>query len=58
LTLTVGIATWIFSTILMQARLGALLGFFILFNAIGTLIVLPSMIMSVNPKFLYRKEVK
>jgi predicted RND superfamily exporter protein len=42
----------------MQARLGALLGFFILFNAIGTLIVLPSMIMSVNPKFLYRKEVK
>jgi len=52
LTLTVGIATWMFSTILMQARLGALLGFFILFNAIGTLIVLPSMIMTVKPKFL------
>jgi len=52
LTLTIGIATWMFSSILMQARLGALLGFFIFFNAIGTLIVLPSMIMTVKPKFL------
>jgi predicted RND superfamily exporter protein len=52
LTLTIGIATWMFSPILMQARLGALLGFFILFNAIGTLMVLPSMIMTVQPKFL------
>ena len=52
LSLTIGIATWMFSPILMQARLGALLGFFIFFNAIGTLIVLPSMIMTVRPKFL------
>ena len=52
LTLTLGVATWMFSSILMQARLGALLGFFIFFNAIGTLIVLPSMIMTVKPKFL------
>lgn len=54
LTLTVGIATWMFSAILMQVRLGALLGFFIFFNAIGTLVVLPSMIMTVKPKFLLR----
>jgi hypothetical protein len=54
LTLTIGIATWMFSSILMQARLGALLGFFIFFNAIGTLIVLPSMIMTVKPNFLMR----
>jgi predicted RND superfamily exporter protein len=52
LSLTIGIATWMFSSILMQARLGALLGFFIIFNAVGTLIVLPSMIMTVRPKFL------
>ena len=52
LTLTIGIATWMFSNILMQARLGALLGFFIFFNAVGTLIALPSMIMTVKPKFL------
>ncbi len=52
LTLTIGITTWVFSPILMQARLGALLGFFILFNALGTLVVLPSMIMTVKPKFL------
>ncbi|MFH1354658.1 MAG: MMPL family transporter [Candidatus Omnitrophota bacterium] len=52
LTLTIGIGTWMFSPILMQARLGALLGFFIFFNAVGTLIVLPSMIMTVKPKFL------
>ncbi|MDP3142594.1 MAG: MMPL family transporter [Candidatus Omnitrophota bacterium] len=52
LTLAVGIATWMFSSILMQVRLGALLGFFIFFNAIGTLVVLPSMIMTVKPKFL------
>lgn len=54
LTLTIGIATWMFSNILMQARLGALLGFFIFFNAVGTLIVLPSMIMTVKPNFLMR----
>jgi len=54
LTLAVGIATWMFSTILMQVRLGALLGFFIFFNAIGTLIVLPSMMMTVKPRFLMR----
>ncbi|MCM8763226.1 MAG: MMPL family transporter [Candidatus Omnitrophica bacterium] len=52
LSLSVGIAAWMLSPILMQARLGALLGFFIFFNVIGTLIVLPSMIMTVNPQFL------
>ncbi len=54
LTLTIGIATWMLSPILMQARLGALLAFFIFFNAIGTLIVSPSMIMTIKPKFLMR----
>jgi hypothetical protein len=51
LSLTIGIATWMFSPILMQARLGALLSFLILFNVIGTLVVLPSMIMLIKPKF-------
>lgn len=55
MTLTVGIATWMLSSILMQVRLGALLGFFIFFNVIGTLIILPSMIMTVKPKFLMDK---
>jgi len=54
LSLTIGIATWIFSPILMQARLGALLGFLIAFNVIGTLIVLPSIIMALKPKFFMR----
>jgi hypothetical protein len=54
MSLTIGIATWMLSPILMQVRLGALLGFFIFFNAIGTLVVLPSMIMTVRPKFLNR----
>lgn len=54
IALTIGIATWMFSGILMQVRLGALLSFFILFNLIGTLVILPSMIMTVNPKFLRR----
>ncbi|MDD5005031.1 MAG: MMPL family transporter [Candidatus Omnitrophica bacterium] len=54
LTLTIGIATWMFSDILMQAKLGALLAFFIFFNAIGTLVVIPSMIMTVKPKFLMK----
>lgn len=52
IALTVGIATWMLSGILMQVRLGLLLSSFILFNVIGTLLVLPSMIMTVNPKFL------
>ena len=51
LSLTIGIATWIFSPILMQARLGMLLSFLILFNVIGTLIVLPSMVMIIKPRF-------
>jgi len=38
----------------MQARLGALLGFLIAFNVIGTLIVLPSIIMTLNPKIFRR----
>lgn len=50
LSLTIGIATWMFSPILMQARLGVLLSFLILFNVIGTLVVLPSMIMIIKPK--------
>jgi predicted RND superfamily exporter protein len=54
LSLTIGIAAWMLSPILMQARLGALLGFFIFFNVIGTLAVLPSMIMTVKPKFLMK----
>ncbi|MFH1457784.1 MAG: MMPL family transporter [Candidatus Omnitrophota bacterium] len=54
LSLAIGIATWMFSPILMQARLGALLSFLILFNAIGTLIVLPSMLMTLKPKLLRR----
>jgi len=54
LSLTIGIATWMFSPILLQARLGALLSFLILFNVIGTLIVLPSMIMIIKPDFFKR----
>lgn len=54
LSLAIGVATWMFSPILMQARLGALLSFLILFNAIGTLIVLPSMLMTLKPKLLKR----
>jgi len=54
LSLAIGIAAWVFSPILMQARLGALLSFLIFFNVIGTLLVLPSMIMTLKPKFLMR----
>jgi hypothetical protein len=54
LSLTIGIAVWMLSPILMQVRLGALLSFLIFFNVIGTLIVLPSMIMTINPKSLKR----
>jgi predicted RND superfamily exporter protein len=54
LSLTIGILAWMLSPILMQVRLGALLGFLILFNVLGTLVVLPSMIMLLKPKFLNR----
>ncbi|MCM8799944.1 MAG: MMPL family transporter [Candidatus Omnitrophica bacterium] len=59
LSLTLGIASWILSPILMQARLGVFLSFLILFNVLGTLVVLPSMMMVlVKPNFLKRyKEV-
>jgi hypothetical protein len=54
LSLTIGILAWVFSPILMQARLGMLLGFLIFFNVVGTLMVLPSMIMMLKPKYLRR----
>jgi predicted RND superfamily exporter protein len=54
LSLTIGIAAWICSPILMQARLGMLLSFLIFFNVIGTLLVLPSMMMTLKPKVLRR----
>lgn len=54
LSLTIGIAVWMLSPILMQVRLGALLSFLIFFNVIGTLMVLPSMIMTIKPKFFMR----
>lgn len=54
LSLTIGIAVWMLSPILMQVRLGALLSFLIFFNVIGTLVVLPSMVMTLSPKFLKR----
>jgi len=52
LTIVVGVALWIFSSIKFQAEMGLLLLFATLFHLILTLIVLPSIINIIKPKFI------
>jgi predicted RND superfamily exporter protein len=53
-TLTVGLMLWIFSALKFQAYMGVLLAILLLLNMLGALLLLPSMIAILKPKFLDR----
>jgi predicted RND superfamily exporter protein len=54
-TLTVGLMLWVFSALKFQAYMGVLLAVLLLLNMFGALLLLPSMIAILKPKFLSRK---
>ena len=56
-TLTVGLMLWIFSALKFQAYMGVLLAVLLLLNMLGALLLLPSMIAIINPKFLNKRNV-
>jgi predicted RND superfamily exporter protein len=55
-TLTVGLMLWIFSALKFQAYMGVLLAILLLLNMLGALLLLPSMIAIIKPKFLNRSK--
>ena len=53
-TLTVGLISWVFSPLKFQAEMGVLFALVLFFNMLGALLLVPSMIALVKPKFLSR----
>ncbi len=51
-TLTVGLMLWVFSALKFQAYMGILLAILLLLNMFGALLLLPSMIAIIKPKFI------
>jgi predicted RND superfamily exporter protein len=50
-TLTVGLVFWLFSPLKFQAEMGALLALLLFFNMLGALLLVPSIIAILKPKF-------
>jgi hypothetical protein len=55
-TLTMGLLLWLFSPLKFQAYMGVLLAILLLLNMLGALLLLPSMIAIIKPKFLNREK--
>ena len=51
-TVALGVFSWVFSNIRLQARLGVILGALLLLNMLGALILLPALISIFKPKFI------
>jgi len=54
--LTIGVWSWMFSNLKLQAKLGGALGGLLLFNMLAALIVLPVFVLLVKPGFLKEKR--
>jgi predicted RND superfamily exporter protein len=50
-TLTIGLGMWIFSPLKFQAEMGILLAILLLLNMLGSLLLIPSMLCLLPPKF-------
>jgi predicted RND superfamily exporter protein len=55
-TLTVGLMLWVFSALKFQAYMGVLLAILLLLNMMGALLLLPSMIAILKPRFVMEKK--
>jgi hypothetical protein len=51
-----GVFSWLFSSIKLQAKLGAALGSLLLVNMIAALVLLPIFIGLIKPNFIFRKK--
>ena len=52
-----GVFSWLFSSIKLQAKLGGALGALLLINMMSALILLPIFIELIKPKFIFRKKI-
>jgi len=55
-TLTVGLMLWVFSALKFQAYMGILLAILLMLNMLGALLLLPSMIAIIKPKFIEKAK--
>jgi uncharacterized protein len=53
-TLTIGIAFWFTSKMMFQALMGLLLAIILIFNMLGALFIVPSLLLVFKPKFITR----
>ena len=51
-TLTLGLLVWLFSSLRFQAEMGALLAILLLLNMLGALLLVPSLVLIMKPKFI------
>ena len=51
-TLTTGLVMWLFSPLKFQAEMGALFALLLFLNMLGAILLVPSMIAIIKPKFL------
>jgi len=54
-TVALGVFSWVFSNIRLQARLGVILGSLLILNMFGALILLPALISIFKPKFIFKR---
>jgi hypothetical protein len=54
-TLTIGIIFWFMSKMMFQALMGMLLAIILLFNMLGALFIVPSMLLVFKPKFITKE---
>jgi len=57
-TVALGVFSWVFSNIRLQARLGVILGSLLILNMLGALILLPALISIFKPKFIIHPHPK
>ena len=55
-TLTLGMLCWLFSPLKFQAYMGVLLAILLLLNMLGALLLVPSLIVILKPRFLRREH--
>ncbi|MEA3328770.1 MAG: MMPL family transporter [Candidatus Omnitrophota bacterium] len=56
ITVAIGVFSWLFSDIRLQARLGLALGSLLILNMLGALILLPCLISIIKPRFIFKKS--
>jgi hypothetical protein len=51
-TLTLGLASWVFSSLRFQAEMGTFFALLLLFNMLGALLLVPSLVVLIKPRFV------